>query len=307
MDTDDDLKEFLDQELSILSMRMASLLKHGLMVNADGRWTSDGLAKYYSDGSVDLFENLLVAALEKAAKLKSKEAAVGTVNPYIARAIESIVNAMPRESTKTGKTINDEELAGIRRRLEESRNEIYYHLIRGNPIRKATQLGGPPTIASTVRVNKPSLEMAALAVIACIEERLQRLNESRPNSDEAIKERDDERDELQNLRDRIVDFLKALSDASTPDKPLAKATLSVKDGIKQYWAKNYESIISKTGKLAVAVPSLALLQQFGALNWETTLLVGGIVEGKTFIDAIKTVKGIGCDKTTLPSSKDDPT
>lgn len=146
-------------------------------------------------------------------------------------------------------------------------------------------------IAVTVRTNRPSLEMAGLALIASIDAQLQQIQESGSNSG-AFEERDD----LQNLKDQILQFLKALSENAN-DKPLEEATLSIKDGLKRWWTKNYEPILDdayglaiRTGKVALFASGLAMLSLGGVLTVPTALMVGAVIEGKTVVDTLKAAK-----------------
>ena|GEM_PF-2857799 len=143
-------------------------------------------------------------------------------------------------------------------------------------------------IAVSVRANKPSIQLAGLALIANIEARLQEIEESGSNSGAF-----DERDDLHNLRDRILQFLKTLSE-DADDKPIEEAALSIKDGLKRWWSKSYDQVLNglaiRSGKVGLYLSGWAMLSLGGVVPDNAAFLIAIVMEGRTLVDAFKAAK-----------------
>jgi hypothetical protein len=160
------------------------------------------------------------------------------------------------------------------------------------------------TIGNALLERGEQVQLALITVIALIDEKLQQLNASPPNSDKARGEWTNEKNELEQLR-RIVESLQAdVASYLAGAKAEAEAVRSVRsfaDGVEDYWSKNHAKVleagfnsVQTVFSVSVFLAALAACSAMGAGGTISTAICGALVGGKSVIEAVKAARGTRC-------------
>ncbi|HEY7663597.1 MAG TPA: hypothetical protein VH934_10790 [Xanthobacteraceae bacterium] len=124
-------------------------------------------------------------------------------------------------------------------------------------------------IGKAIEANEKDIQIAIAALILQIDDKLDDLRRERPNSDEAIANRDGRisdyermRSELENIRKMIVQFTKG----ELKEIQLVKSVTTFGDGIKSWWHKGHVLILGQ----AVAAMETFKGKYYGWLDWLDT-------------------------------------
>ena len=96
--------------------------------------------------------------------------------------------------------------------------------------------------------NADQLRTAATTSIILIEERLEVLHHSRPNSEESIKKKDDEVHRLTVIRTQLEalrDYPDLLRTGQVKETAAVSTVKSLSHGISEYWSKHTDTICDK--------------------------------------------------------------
>lgn len=149
--------------------------------------------------------------------------------------------------------------------------------VRGNEAELRVSPPSKVEISKIILGNRTAVQIAAFSLLAGLDARIEQIDTLRLNSEP--------REDLENLRALVVQFLEALAEKSAA--PIADATLSIKEGLKRWWTKDHDSICGKTLNLALFGSGLSFLALGGVLVVPTALTVGVLVGGPVVADAIK--------------------
>ena len=140
-------------------------------------------------------------------------------------------------------------------------------------------------IGRSVLNNQTALQLSALALLNSLDAKLAQLRDARSNSEDPATYED--------LKRRVEDFLAGCSAAE--EAPAVKSTLSLADGLKNWWANDHISICNKALNLGLFSGGLAICSLAGALGTPSVVTIGTLIAGKDIPDAlaacVKLLKG----------------
>ncbi len=135
------------------------------------------------------------------------------------------------------------------------------------------QLGQPTLttgIGNSVRVNKVVLQITAFSLRAEFDAKLEQMHADRSNSEDPA--------QFEDMR-RLVDELLTAS-GSDDEAPVVSATLSLAEGIRQWWTKDHLSICNRVLNISLFTGGLAVCGLAGALGPASVPIVAALIAGK---------------------------
>lgn len=149
-------------------------------------------------------------------------------------------------------------------------------------------------VAKTIVANAAELRTAVTTSIVLIEERLEVLHNSRPNSKDSIESRNDEIHRLSVIRTQLEalrNYPELLRTGQLKESVAVDAVKSLSQGIGEYWSKHTNAICDKMLTFGL-FSSLIVVAQLSGVTPEIAFgLAGSMTYGKPVIDALKAMKG----------------
>jgi len=147
-------------------------------------------------------------------------------------------------------------------------------------------------IGQAVEANEKEISLAVSGLILQIDEKLDRLENERPNSDEArakiaeeISDLEQMKAELQRIRHLVTEF----RNGAAPEQAVVKATKTFRDDVQRWWDRGHDSLLTTGAKSALFVSSVAVLALMKADSPTAIAVAGALIGGK----ALKTIKKLG--------------
>jgi hypothetical protein len=132
-------------------------------------------------------------------------------------------------------------------------------------------------IVTAVRTNQLALQLAAISWVALLDAKLEQLRDDRSNSEDPA--------QYEDLKLRVESFLAA---SSLPNEAFVVATtLSLADGLRNWWTKDHLSICNKTLNIGLFAAGLGICGLAGALGTASVVTVGTLVGGKDIPSALE--------------------
>jgi hypothetical protein len=147
-------------------------------------------------------------------------------------------------------------------------------------------------IGRSIQINEKEITLAVSGLILQIEDKLEKLNEERPNSDDAKQKNAGEVSELEAMKaelERIRELVAAFTKGKAPEKEVVKSVKTFKDSLHRWWDKCHDSLLTTTAKSALFVSSAGVLALVGANTPAALTVAGALIGGKV----IKTIKKVG--------------
>lgn len=132
-------------------------------------------------------------------------------------------------------------------------------------------------IGKAVRNNKVGVQFAALALRSSLDAKLEQMRADRSNSDDPAL--------YENLKRRVDDFL--IASESDDEEPAVAATLSLSEGLRNWWTTEHSSICNKTLNMGLFAGGLAICALAGALGPVGVVTVGTLIGGKDVASALE--------------------
>jgi PAS domain-containing protein len=156
---------------------------------------------------------------------------------------------------------------------------------------KAKQAGKARTrIGKAVEANEKGIQLAIAALILQIEDKLEGLGNEWPNSDEAIAARESRiseyermRGELENIRQAVIQFIKG----KEKEASVVKSVTTFQDGVKNWWNKGHEKILSTTFESSLFVGATSVLHLLNADSAVALAVAGTLIGGETVVKGLK--------------------
>jgi hypothetical protein len=149
-------------------------------------------------------------------------------------------------------------------------------------------------IGKAVLANADQLRTAATTSIVLIEERLDTLSHSRPNSEESKQKRDDEVHRLTVIRTQLEalrDYPELLKTGQVKETVAVNTVRSFSQGISEYWSKHTDAICEKMLTFGLFSSLVLVGQLTGTVPEFVYGLAGAAVYGKPVVDSLKAMKG----------------
>jgi hypothetical protein len=148
------------------------------------------------------------------------------------------------------------------------------------------------TIGKAIQANEKEITLAISGLVLQIDDKLERLGDERPNSDDARAKIAAEVSDLERMKtelERIHELVAAFKKGKAPEKDVVKSVNTFKDDIQGWWEKRYDSLLTTAAKSALFVSSVGVLALMKADTAAAVTVAGAIIGGK----ALKAIKKVG--------------
>jgi hypothetical protein len=189
--------------------------------------------------------------------------------------------AQATETARTGPSndvrISTERQARSPPQISEFKVSAGEYKIQGNDADLIVRHSSTTAIVAAVRTNQLALKLAAISLLASLDAKLEQLREARSNSEDPALYED--------LKRRVEEFLAA--SASNDEVPVIATTLSLADGLRNWWIKDHSNICSKALNLGLFAGGLVICGLAGALGTVSVVTIGALVGGKDVASALE--------------------
>lgn len=180
-------------------------------------------------------------------------------------------------------------------------NDRRFRVLNLTQLRELLELPKPPKpkrgaattkIGRAVQANEKEITLAISGLILQIGEKLEKLKDERPNSDEAQARNNGEISDLEKMRselERIRELVAHFAKGKAPEKDVVESVKTFQDKLDAWWEKRHDSLLTTTAKSALFVSSAGVLALMGANTPAALTVVGALIGGKV----IKTIKKVG--------------
>ena len=143
--------------------------------------------------------------------------------------------------------------------------------------------------------NAGSLALHTYSLVSILDSEVERIKESRPNSDDAINERDQLINKLKDIRSDVLDFqatLIAFTASEVPEKEVITKADSILKPFRDCWNEKGKEFIEVASLSGLFLGAMAIAQYCGVPPLAGTLVFGAISSGKPLVEVLKAAKGI---------------
>jgi hypothetical protein len=133
------------------------------------------------------------------------------------------------------------------------------------------------TIGKAVLGNKAALQLAAFSLRASLDARLEQIRVDRLNSEDPT--------QYEDLRRRVDEFL--VASISGAEAPIVATTLSLADGLRNWWNEDHSSICNKLLNIGLFAGGLTICGLAGALGPVSVPIVATLIGGKDVASALE--------------------
>ena len=149
------------------------------------------------------------------------------------------------------------------------------------------------TIGKAIFANRDAINLAISGLILHIDDKLDALRRELPNSGDAIALRDSRisafesaRAELENIRTLVAAF----TEGHAKEADVVQSVTTFRDGLRDWWRKGHEAIISKTFDTGLFLSSVGVLTLMNA-DMKTGMVVSGtLIARKSIAGGMKGLK-----------------
>jgi hypothetical protein len=149
--------------------------------------------------------------------------------------------------------------------------------VTGNDVTLTVTHAPITAIGKAVLSNKTALQLAALSLRASLDAKLEQMRSDRSNSEDPT--------QYEDLRRRVEDFL--LASLSSDEAPVVATTLSLADGLRNWWTTDHSSICNKALNMGLFAGGLAICGLAGVLGPIGVVTVGTLIGGKDVASALE--------------------
>jgi hypothetical protein len=132
-------------------------------------------------------------------------------------------------------------------------------------------------IGRAVLGNKAALQLAAFSLRASLDAKLEQIRVDRSNSEDPA--------QYEDLRRRVDEFL--IASMSDDEAPVVATTLSIADGLRNWWNTDHSSICNKALNMGLFAGGLAICGLAGALGPVSVPIVATLIGGKDVVSALE--------------------
>jgi len=143
--------------------------------------------------------------------------------------------------------------------------------------------------------NAGSLALHTYSLVSILDSEVERIKESRPNSDDAINERDQLINKFKDIRSDVLGFqatLIAFAASEVPEKEVIKKADSVLKPFRDCWNEKGKEFIEVASRSGLFLGAMAIALYCGVPPLAGTLVIGAISSGKPLVEVLKAAKGI---------------
>lgn len=143
--------------------------------------------------------------------------------------------------------------------------------------------------------NAGSLALHTYSLVSILDSEVERIKESRPNSDDAINERDQLINKFKDIRSDVLGFqatLIAFAASEVPEKEVITKADSVLKPFRDCWNEKGKEFIEVASRSGLFLGAMAIAQYCGVPPLAGTLVFGAISSGKPLVEVLKAAKGI---------------
>jgi membrane-bound inhibitor of C-type lysozyme len=145
-------------------------------------------------------------------------------------------------------------------------------------------------IGKAVEANEKEINLAVAGLILQIDAKIEALQGERPNSDEAIAERDAQitkcerkRAELEHIQTMVAAFKKG----TVKEAKVVKSVKTFADGVASWWNKGHDAILTKTFDMGLFTTAVGVCSMAGAGGKMAVAVSAVLVGGKPVAQALK--------------------
>lgn len=149
--------------------------------------------------------------------------------------------------------------------------------VTGNDADLILRRASTTVIVQAVRTNHLALQLAAISLLASLDAKLEQLRDVRSNSEDPA--------DYEDLKLRIEEFLAAAT--SNDEAPVIATTLSLADGLRNWWTKDHASICNKAFNIGLLAGGLGICSLAGAFGTASVVTVGTLIAGKDIPSALE--------------------
>jgi hypothetical protein len=147
-------------------------------------------------------------------------------------------------------------------------------------------------IGKAIEADEKAINLAISGLILQIDDKLDKMRDERPNSDEAKARAAEEISELEKMKaelERIRELVAAFAKGKAPEKEVVKSVKTFRDDLQGWWDKSHDSLLTTTAKSALFVSSAGVLAMMDANTPAALAVAGAIIGGKV----MKKIKKLG--------------
>lgn len=149
---------------------------------------------------------------------------------------------------------------------------------------------GKTKIGKTVEANEKEIVLAVAGLVLQIDAKIETLRAERPNSDEAIAERDAHiaeykrmRDELEHIQAMVVAFNKGTENEAR----VVKSVKTFAEGVRSWWDKGHDAILTKTFDMGLFTTAVGICSMAGAGGKMSVAVSAVLIGGKPVAQTLK--------------------
>jgi hypothetical protein len=161
----------------------------------------------------------------------------------------------------------------------------------GGPLRQSRQIASAKTaVGRALLVNEKDIRLTIAALVSLIDDKILSVKGERPNSDDAIADRDARLSELERLRGQVLRLeasTESVQQGSKQGERSSQAVATFSGGTKSWWAKNHERICDTGYGVGLFTTALTICSLAGVHGNVVTVVAGVLAGGKPIADALK--------------------
>jgi restriction endonuclease len=146
-----------------------------------------------------------------------------------------------------------------------------------------------------ILANEKQISITSAALLLLIDERLVSLHGERPNSDEAIVERDDDIAQYERLREEVRGLARAAAEFKkgvAKEQEAVKSSKLLAEGVRNWWKKSHEKIMQSAYDMSMFGTAVGICSMAGSGGKVAVAVSAALVGGKRLGDALKGLKGL---------------
>lgn len=170
--------------------------------------------------------------------------------------------------------------------------ELERMLARENPKPRAAPKAGKAKtkIGKALEANEKEILLAVVGLMLQIDAKIEALRGERPNSDDAIAERDKHITEYERMRgelENIQTMVAAFKKGTEKEAKVVKSIKTFTEGVQSWWNKSHDAIITKTFDMGLFTTAVGICSMAGAGGKMSVAVSAVLVGGKPVAQALK--------------------
>lgn len=158
------------------------------------------------------------------------------------------------------------------------------------PPGRGTKSKARAKIGKAVEANEKEINLAVAGLILQIDAKIQALRGERPNSDEAIAERDAHITEYERMRsqlEHVRTMVAAFKKGTEKEANVVRSLTTFADGVRSWWNKSHDTILTKTFDMGLFTTAVGICSMAGAGGKMAVAVSAVLVGGKPVAQALK--------------------